>query len=286
MTESLARDRHGSAATDAAADMPLGRRSGNGEGYALRFLGIGGGSSQGSPLAAVERGAQPLLMIDCGPGAVDRYRTQYGALPHSVYLTHIHMDHVGGLEELFHAVAPLATDGRRPLVRLFVPAAIVAGLQERVAGNAFVRAEGGTNFWDAFQLVPVSGGFWLDSLWFRVFEVRHMQPRFCYGVSLPGAFLFTGDTRPIPEVLREYATEGEIIFHDCAVRANPAHSGFIDLLNEYPGETLDRIVVYHYGSVENGRRLESHGFRIAKLGRCHDLPAPLQAGAAAARLAS
>jgi hypothetical protein len=113
-----------------------------------------------------------------------------------------------------------------------------------------------------------------------------MQPRFCYGVSLPGAFLFTGDTRPIPEVLREYATEGEIIFHDCAVRANPAHSGFVDLLNEYPGETLDRLVVYHYGSVENGRRLESHGFRIAKLGRCHNLPAPLQAGAAAARLAS
>ncbi len=286
MTESQPRDWNEPTTTDSMADMPLDRATGSGAGYALRFLGIGGGTSQGSPIAVVERGSKPLLMIDCGPGAVERYRTQYGELPGSVYLTHTHMDHVGGLEELFHTAAPLVTNGTRPPVRLFAPAAIVARLQERVVGNAFVRAEGGANFWDAFQLVPVSGGFWLDSLWFRVFEVRHMQPRFCYGVALPGAFLFTADTRPIPEVLREYATEGEIIFHDCAVRANPAHSGFIDLLNEYPGETLDRVVVYHYGSVESGRRLESHGFRIAKLGRCHDLPAPLRAGDAATRLPS
>lgn len=261
-------------------------RGGSAGGYAMRFLGIGGGTSQGSPIAVLERGDEPLLMIDCGPGAVDAWRHRYGALPQSVYLTHTHMDHVGGLEELFHAAAPLVAGGRILPVRLFMASSIVPLVQERVAGNPFVRAEGGVNFWDAFQLVPVSSGFWLDSLWFRVFEVRHMQPRFCYGVALAGSFLFTADTRPIPEVLREHATEGETIFHDCAVRANPAHSGFVDLLNEYNGEILDRIVAYHYGSVENGRRLERHGFRVAKLGRRHDLPAPLQAEGPAARLAS
>jgi len=70
------------------------------------------------------------------------------------------------------------------------------------------------------------------------------------------------------------------------VRANPAHSGFVDLLNEYNGETLDRVIAYHYGSVENGRRLERHGFRIAKLGRRHELAVPLQTETFAARLAS
>ena len=261
-------------------------RSGGAGGYAMRFLGIGGGTSQGSPIAVLERGDEPVLMIDCGPGALDAWRHRYGTLPQAVYLSHTHMDHVGGLEELFHAAAPLVAAGRIPPVRLFMASSIVPLVQERVAGNPFVRAEGGVNFWDAFQLVPVSSGFWLDTLWFRVFEVRHMQPRFCYGVALAGSFVFTADTRPIPEVLREHAAEGETIFHDCAVRANPAHSGFVDLLNEYNGEILDRIVAYHYGSVENGRRLERHGFRIAKLGRRHDLPAPLHAEGPAARLAS
>lgn len=264
----------------------LETRSGSAAGYGMRFLGIGGGTSQGSPIAVLERADDPALLIDCGPGALDAFRERYGALPRDVYLTHTHMDHVGGLEELFHAAAPLVASGRIPPVRLFMAAPIVPLVQERVAGNPFVRAEGGVNFWDAFQLVPVSSGFWLDSLWFHVFEVRHMQPRFCYGVALAGSFLFTADTRPIPEVLREHAAEGETIFHDCAVRANPAHSGFVDLLNEYNGEMLDRIVAYHYGSVENGRRLERHGFRIAKLGRRHDLPAPLHAESTAARLAS
>lgn len=282
MTDSRKRNR----AERAGEPTLLGAHKGDGPGYGLRFLGIGGGTSQGSPVAVVERGEEPLLMIDCGPGGLDAYRGRYGGLPHSVYLTHTHMDHVGGLEELFHAAAPVVAGGRMTPVRLFVPAAVVPLVQERVVGNPFVRAEGGVNFWDAFQLIPVSSGFWLDSLWFRVFEVRHMQPRFCYGVALAGSFLFTADTRPIPEVLREYAAEGETIFHDCAVRANPAHSGFVDLLNEYNGETLDRIIAYHYGSVDNGRRLERHGFRIAKLGRRHELPIPLQTETSLARLAS
>ncbi len=275
-------------AKDTSGYRALRRPGGSGEaggaGLGLRFLGIGGGTSQGSPIAVLESDAEPLLMIDCGPGATDRFRDQYGGLPAAVYLSHTHMDHIGGLEQLFHEAAPLVATGAAAPVRLFVPASIVPGLQEKVHCHAYARAEGGVNFWDAFQVIPVSAGFWLHKRWFRVFEVRHMQPRFCYGIALPGCFVFTADTRPIPEVLREVAAEGETIFHDCAVRANPAHSGFVDLLHEYGNDLLDRIVAYHYGTIENGRRLEQHGFRIAKLGRRHALT-PAGQEAVAARLA-
>lgn len=252
----------------------------------MRFLGIGGSSAQGSPSAVLESGQDPVLMIDCGPDAVERFSNQYGRLPKAIYLTHTHGDHVGGLETLFHALMPTAAGDPNARVSLYVPAPIIPSLQDKIGAGRFARAEGEINFWDGFHLIPVSSGFWLSSLWFRSFESRHMRPQFCYGVSLRGAFVFTGDTRPIPEVLREYAGEDEVVFHDCSVRANPAHSGFVDLLNEYPGRLLDRIVAYHYGTVDNGRRLEQHGFRIAKLGRCYPLPSPVDLRGAGRRLAS
>src|SRR3546814_17553711 len=62
-------------------------------------------------------------------------------------------------------------------VRLYVPALLVPHLQARVADYPGVLAEGGSNFWDAFQLIPVSRGFWHCENWFDVFAVRHHEPR-------------------------------------------------------------------------------------------------------------
>lgn len=242
-------------------------------GFALSFLGVGGKGATLGPVAVLERGDEPLLMIDCAPHALDAYVARYGQGPRNLYLTHTHLDHVGGMEELFHAViADVEADPSRR-VRIFAHAALVPSLQERLVCNQYIRAEGGVNFWDAFQLVPVDRGFWIDQLWFRVFESRHMEPRFCYGVALPGTFVYTGDTRPIPETLGDVADDDETIFHDCSVRANPAHTGFVDLLNEYPEDLLNRIICYHYGSEAEAERLESHGFRVARAAERIALPA-------------
>ncbi len=239
----------------------------------FRFLGIGGKGSTLGPVGVLEQGGDSLLQIDCAPGALDAHLDEFGKPPSAIYLTHTHLDHIGGMEELFHGViADVEADpGRR--IRLFAHAAILASLQERLVCNQYIRAEGGVNFWDAFQLTPVSDGFWLGTQWFRVFESRHMQPRFCFGIALPGSFVYTGDTRPIPEVLGTEARLDETVFHDCSVRANPAHSGFVDLLNEYPAELLNRIVCYHYGGEDEALRLEEHGFRVARAGQRLALPA-------------
>lgn len=241
--------------------------------YAMRFLGVGGKGATLGPTAVVERGSAPLLQIDCPPGGLDAHISQYGAAPRNVYLTHTHLDHIGGMEDLFHGVIADAEEDPQQRIRIFAHAHIVPSLQERLVANKYIRAEGGVNFWDAFQLVPVSEGFWIDDAWFPVFEARHMQPRFCFGVSLPGAFVYTGDTRPIPEVLERHAADGETIFHDCGLRANPAHTGFVDLLNEYSADLLNRIICYHYGSETEAARLEEHGFRVARAGQRLAVPA-------------
>jgi len=171
----------------------------------LHFLGVGSAQAVdlGSSGAVLERDGAPLLLIDCGPETLSRYVEVYNSPPHAVYITHTHMDHVAGLERLFYRVYfDAALKGG---VRLYAHAALVPHLQGRIADYPNVIAEGNANFWDAFRLIPCSRGFWHEGFWFDVFPTRHHAPMTSFGLALRGAFAWTGDTRPVPEMLAHYA---------------------------------------------------------------------------------
>ena len=242
---------------------------------ALRFLGVGSAQAPelGSACAVVERDDAPLLMIDCGAEALSAYLDHYGTPPRAVYITHTHMDHVAGLERLFYRTYFDAT--LRGSVRLYAHAALVPLLQARVADYPEVLAEGGANFWDTFRLVPVSRGFWCDGLWFDVFATRHHAPGTSFGLALAGSFAWTGDTRPIPEMLGAYAANGELVAHDCALHANPSHTGIDDIEREYATELRQRLMLYHYASEDDALAMERRGVRVARRGDVVALAAPL-----------
>lgn len=233
----------------------------------LRFLGVGGSHSEelGAASAVLEFEGAPLLLIDCGHGTPARFRERYRHWPRAMFLTHVHLDHVGGLEQLYSRIV---LDGCAP-VRLYVPSEIVHLLHHRLGSLSCSMAEGHCNFWDAFQIIPVSRGFWHAGRWFDVFESRHHAPRFAFGLRLGGRFLYTGDTRPIPEILLHYGNTGERLFHDCALEGNPSHTGWSDLLREYDAGLRNRMVLYHYESAEAGKRLESLGAVVARPGRLY-----------------
>jgi ribonuclease BN (tRNA processing enzyme) len=231
--------------------------------WSLRFLGVGSSAAVelGSASAVIEHDARPLLMIDCGQEALTAYLAHYGEAPEAVFVTHVHMDHVAGLERLFYRT--YFDTQRCGKLKLYVPAAVVPHLQSRLADYPGVIAEGGANWWDAFQLVPVSRGFWHKGHWFDVFPVRHHLPDTAFGLRLRGAMVWTGDTRPIPEMLALHADAGELIAHDCALVGNPSHSGVDDLEREYPSGLLSRCVLYHYGSLADGELLRARSHRVA-----------------------
>ena len=251
--------------------------------YALRFLGVGNAQAVelGSAAVVLERDAQPLLLIDCGQEALSAYLARYGDVPMALFITHAHLDHVAGLERLFYRV--LFDEQRRGRVRIYAAADLVPILQHRIAGYPSPLAEGGANFWDAFQLVPVERGFWHDGLWFDVFAVRHHAPRTAFGIALRGSFLYSGDTRPIPETVALHADGGEWIAHDCALQGNPSHTGLDDLMREYPQPLRDRMIVYHYAKDSDRHSFIAAGLRVAVAGEALPLSMPLDAMTACAR---
>jgi ribonuclease BN (tRNA processing enzyme) len=242
--------------------------------WQLHFLGVGAAQAValGSAAAVLEHDGEPVLLIDCGPDTLDRYLAAYGTPPRALFITHTHMDHVAGLESLFFK---LWFDERlRGRTRLFVHAAVLPWLQARVADYPGVLAEGGVNYWEAFRLLPCTRGFWLDGLWFDVFATRHHVPGTSYGLALAGSFAYTGDTRPIPEVIARYAGGPELIAHDCSLVSNPSHTGVDDIEREYSADLRARLLLYHYGSAADGVALAARGYRVAGVGECIPLPPP------------
>jgi ribonuclease BN (tRNA processing enzyme) len=247
--------------------------------WSLNFLGTGAAHAAaelGNAAAVLERDGVPLLLIDCGPDALQRYLDAYGEPPAALFITHLHMDHVGGLEGLFQRL--WFDETCRARTRLYVHAALMPLLQSRVADYPGVLAEGGVNFWEAFRLLPCSRGFWHGGYWFEVFATRHHRPETSYGLALPGSFAWTGDTRPIPEMLEVHAGGRELVAHDCGLIGNPSHTGIDDVLREYPESLQRRLLLYHYGSAADGEALQARGFRIAHPGRRETLPEPSPPG--------
>lgn len=248
---------------------------------ALRFLGVGNAQAVelGSAAVVLEREGAPLLLVDCGQEALTHYLERYRAVPDAVFITHAHFDHIGGLERLFYRT--YFDVARRGRVKLFVAADLVPVLQHRIANYPSPLAEGGANFWDAFQLVPVDRGFWHAGYWFDVFAVRHHLPHSAFGIALRGSFLFTGDTRPIPEVIAHHADGAELIAHDCGLQGNPSHTGLDDLMRDYTPETRERMIVYHYATTADREVFERAGLRVAIAGEAHALAPALDAMQAA-----
>jgi ribonuclease BN (tRNA processing enzyme) len=234
----------------------------------VKFLGVGDASQQGLGHASIvletlygSPGAQRML-VDCGPGVIDSFIAEYDCLPDAVFITHCHLDHIADFEKLFIKSWFHKPKQHRP--KIFVPITIVELLHSRVGSYPEALAEGGVNFWDAFQLIPVQDSFQFHDLCYQIFPARHHGLNSAYSLYLNDCFFYSGDTRPVPEVIEHKLDEKCTIFHDCSVLGNPSHTGIDDLIREYTPKTLQRLYAYHYHDASEGPRFIERGIKIVE----------------------
>lgn len=291
----------GSGGSEAAA-------SSSAAGMTLRVLGAGAAFSRryGTTCSLLTLPGGDRWLIDCGRQAPEQlaaagfsWEDIAGQL-----VTHVHGDHVYGLEEFAFVRyyiagqrhAPVMRGGTRP--RLAAHSAVLAELWEVLGPSLRYRSdEQGTpvvgHLNDYFEVLTPSSvegpsrSIWNHAEEFRtadlellVRETRHVygKPSTSLEFRLPGAgkrsAWWSGDSVVDAELLQQVAGRSSIIFHDCTFTEFPGqvHGLFSDF-ERLPTELRQKIVLMHHeDDIERYRpRAEALGFRLAMPGDVYDL---------------
>ncbi len=256
----------------------------------LVFVGTGsaftvGGNYNSNMYFESENGKK--LLIDCGADV--RHALYDLGLDHNafeaVYISHLHADHIGGMEWLaFKTMFDLKNPHR---VDLYFADSMEAPLWNILAGGLCslddVEAELSTYF--KLHLVHPDGKFVWQNTEFHLFQTIHqisnkkLFPSFGLEAKIDGYHvILSTDTRfPIHEserLLKLYEP-ADIIFHDCETntRKSNVHAHYTELL------TLDASIrkkmwLYHYNPGELPDACKD-GFRgFIKRGQCFDFKDP------------
>ena len=228
----------------------------------VTFIGTGGAFSRryGHTNALVEAGGI-RLMIDFGfltPARLERYGHSLGQITH-VAVSHIHADHVGGLEEL--AFTSRFVHRRKPT--LVLPEGLGRELWEKSLCGGLERLSDERGAPLRCTLESYFDRIDLDASWcelgpisIRSFRTDHVPGKNSWGFIVRdeesgGKMIFGCDTRARQPELLEEPLPAEFaavpIFHDCSLSDHGLASIHIHLRKiVYAPTVKERIVLVHY----------------------------------------
>lgn len=226
----------------------------------IRFLGVGpafGGSDQYQSNLLIRTEAGRCLLLDCG-GDI-RFSLAECGVPtedlEALYVSHLHGDHIGGMEWL----ALVSRFGPRPWrPRLLCEAAQLERLWHQALRAGLEYVDGARlGLEDYFDCQPLSleRPFHWAGLRGELVKMPHVRAAVgehpSFGLVLqegagPSVFIST-DTRFAPDILLPIAARVALIFHDC--ETSPAITGVharYEELRTLPDGVRARMWLYHH----------------------------------------
>jgi ribonuclease BN (tRNA processing enzyme) len=188
------------------------------------------------------------LMVDCGitgPAALYRLGKTFADVD-AILITHIHGDHVGGLEEF--AFQMKFVYNRKPV--LYVPRALAEPLWEHTLKGGLSQ-EAWSSIHDFFEVIELDEGKPYaihDGMNVELIRTKHIPGKISYSLLFNDRFFYTADMRFEGDLLRRLVYEKgcETIFHDCQLGGEGVvHASLSDLLS-LPDDIQERMYIMHY----------------------------------------
>ncbi|MFC4602048.1 MBL fold metallo-hydrolase [Cohnella hongkongensis] len=190
-----------------------------------------------------------LLMVDCGitaPRALHELGYGFNDL-HAVLITHIHADHIGGLEEF--AFQMKYVYGRKPV--LYIADKLVQPIWEHSLKGGLQQEDGDTldDFFEVRPLKPGERHPLMPGLEVEPVPTRHIPNKPNFSMLFNGFFFYSGDTVFDPDLLASLVHERgvKVIFHDCQLHPPGAVHACLPQLLTLPEDLQKRIYLMHYG---------------------------------------
>ncbi|MDF2835075.1 MAG: beta-lactamase domain protein [Paenibacillus sp.] len=221
--------------------------------------------------ALIEAG-QSRLLVDCGitlPKALHDQEVSFSELD-AVLISHIHGDHVGGLEEL--AFQMMFKYGRKPV--LYIADTLVAPLWEHTLKGGLVQGELNEleHFFEVRPLSPGRTYELLPGIKVELIKTDHIPGKDSYSFIFNDAFFYSADMKFNAELLDSLAARGiHTIYHDCQLEAPGAVHACLDELLTLPRELQERTWLMHYGDAIDDYRGKTGAMRIVKQGEKREI---------------
>lgn len=197
------------------------------------------------------------LLIDAG-GDVRHSLREVGLTHkdiHGVYISHLHADHIGGLEWL--GFATYFSDAH-PRMPMYVNERVADQLWENCLRGGMASHQNRLAYLDTyFDVHRISRNctFEFEGYEFRMIQTVHYMDGYeivpSFGLMWTGpqgarAFLTT-DTQFVPDQLSQFYRDCDIIFQDCETSAFPSglHAHY-EQLKTLPDEIRAKMWLYHY----------------------------------------
>lgn len=202
------------------------------------------------------------LLVDCGitaPMAMHELGKRFVDL-HGIFVTHLHADHCGGLEEA--GLSSYYLHDKK--LTLYVPEALIEPLWEHSLKAGMIDAER-RRLEDYFDVRPVKEGVpirIMDGLTIEILETRHIPGKKSYSLILNDKLFYSADMVFDRELLdRLYEERGcRTFLHDCQfVTPGTVHATLEELLT-LPEEIQRCLYLMHYGD-----DMESYVGRTGKM---------------------